>query len=155
MSIRIPGRSPLCSREGMVLPIVLVCGVLLVSMVISFQFVSASDYKRVARLNRAAQATALADLAADEVHAALADMVYGSTASTPAPWVKTLMEDLRDSVLSGGIAGFQDEITFAGNQIPATTAAAADAETFVEIDEIKATVNNFRRVGNLFPANTI
>ena len=77
-------------RAGFVLPVVLVCGLLGISMVVTFQFISSSDYKQVGRLMRSVQAVALADLAGDEVAAKLQTIKWIQGEPRPAwiPWAQ-------------------------------------------------------------------
>jgi hypothetical protein len=131
------------SREGFVLPIVLVCGLLLASMVITFQFVSSSDYKVVARFMRDAQATALADLASDELAATVNNIQYGAGATQP-QWVKDLFAEL-DAAKSAGAATIdvRKSVTYPLQQFPITASVAQAAKGLVELSSISGVIGPF------------
>lgn len=85
-------------RAGFIIPLVVISGSILFIMVIAFQFLSSSDYKRVARMMRDVQASSLADLASDEVHLQVAQITPGpnqpGNSARPA-WVSAMLTELK------------------------------------------------------------
>ena len=133
-------------RLGFALPLVLVGGFLLASLVISFHFVSASDTRSIARLTRAVQAGLLADLASDEVAEKISSISYGQGSTKP-DWVTKMFTDLASArtgtppfkVSSGGI-------TFALSDMPLTQAAAAKSIGLLTIKSVSAKLGPFTPV---------
>lgn len=129
------------TRAGFVLPVVMVCGLLAISMVVTFQFISSSDYKQVGRLMRSAQATALADLAADEVAAKVNAIKWVPGEQRPA-WVTSLLNALDAAKASPTIAVKHP----LGNLLadcPVTQAQAAKSG-LVKVDAISGVAGPFQ-----------
>ena len=129
------------ARAGFVLPVVMVCGLLAISMVVTFQFVSSSDYKQVGRLMRAAQATALADLAGDEVAAKLQAIKWVPGEARPA-WVPGLLGALDGAKAAPTIAVTQD----LGDMLADCPVAQAQAAKsgLVKLDSVRGTAGPFQ-----------
>lgn len=134
-------------NRGVVLPIALICCLLLGSMVFTFQFLSSSDYKQVGRLIRSLQASALADLASDEVFLALGTLSVGTADPKPA-WVTALLDALdaaRAAVGTGAPIQMLDAkqtIDFI-DKVPVTIAAAAKTAGLVEVTGVKVVAGPF------------
>ncbi|MBI3893496.1 MAG: hypothetical protein HY303_18415 [Candidatus Wallbacteria bacterium] len=148
------------SREGVVLPVVLVSLFLLASMVLTFQFLSSSDYKQVGKMVRTIQATALADLAADEVSLDIdAGQKAAAASGTQPPWMKPLLDALDGKVSGGGggatgVLDVKQDIPF-DDKIPVTKAAAEKTNGLVEISGIKAVAGPFTVRSTAYPANVM
>ena len=82
------------TRSAFALPLVLVGGFLLASLVITFHFVSASDTRSVNRMLKSVQAGLLADIASDEIVDQVAAITSGANATNQPQWVKDLYRDL-------------------------------------------------------------
>ncbi len=131
-------------RAAFVLPVVVVCGLLLASMVMAFQFVSSSDYKQQGRLMRTTQAAAIADLAADEIAARINQAQTGTGGNAPA-WIKgllTALDGAKGSASSGRIGLTQDLSNVLADL--KVTKAQADKSGMVTLKDAKATVGPFR-----------
>lgn len=140
-------------RRGFVLPVVVVCGLLAISLVLTFQFVSSSDYKQVARLMRTAQAAALADLASDELAAKLNTVQWGPGGNKP-PWVDPLLADL-DAAKSTSPINVKKNVAFSAADYPVTL-AQAQKSGLVKVDKVAATVGPFAALnGGGFDAGLI
>lgn len=143
------------NRRGIFLPIVLVCIMLLVGIAIAFQFISASDYKQVARWGREAQAEALADLASDEIYTQVADVHPADGVAMPG-WLTSLLTKLDAARAAAGTAelGAKESLTFALTDLPATNALATGPETIVTLSTISAEVGPFTLLNQAFTADT-
>jgi hypothetical protein len=126
-----------------VLPLVLVCGFLLGAMVMTFQFISSSDYKAMARLVRSTQASLIADVAADEMAMQLATASYGPSPTTPPPpWLTTIL-----SALGNGNAAkltARPDLNLPVEQMTATRAAADRTGGLVRLTRIAGRAGPFQ-----------
>lgn len=121
-------------RAGFVLPVVLVCGLLGISMVVTFQFVSSSDYKQVGRLMRSVQAVALADLAGDEVAAKLQTIKWVQGEPRPA-WITGLLNSLEGDKSARGLGDMSSDCP--------VTAQQATRSGLVKVDSIVGSAGPF------------
>jgi hypothetical protein len=110
------------ARRGVVLAVVLVCGLLVAAIVVAFQFVSASDYRGSGRLMRSLQAAALADVASDEVFVNLGSLKYGPGDDKP-QWVTDLLTELNKKKGSANPIDVKVTVTLPAAQLPMTYAA--------------------------------
>lgn len=139
------------SRRGLVIPLVVVSGTILFLMVLAFNFMSSSDYKRVARLMRDVQASALADLASDELHLEVATAPIGTDAARP-QWVKDLLGELKGKT-SQLIAGAKVEVE-AGRlsrnalRIPVTEEAVRKISDLVQVKDIESSLGPFTLISH-------
>lgn len=133
------------SRRGMVLPIALLCCLLITGNVVTFQFVSSSDYAQVRTLSRSIQAGALADLASDELWLLLARRGTAGWSERPG-WLRQLLERVdreRDSPGPDGTIDVVDTIELK-DEMTETAAAALDAGTGIELSSARARIGPFR-----------
>lgn len=136
------------SNRGFALPLVLVGGFLLASLVLSFHFVSASDTRSIARLTRSVQAGLLADLASDELAGQVAAISYG--ANDPKPqWVTDMFTELANQ--RTGTPPFKvkggSPITFGLNDLPVTKAAADRSAGLLQVKSVEAKLGPFTPTG--------
>lgn len=144
-------------RKGVVLPVVLVSLFLLASMVLTFQFLSSSDYKQVGRLVRSIQATALADLAADEVYLSVASAAAAAAAGSPPPqWVKSLLDALDGAraTAASGVLDVKQDVPF-DDKIPMTKAAAAKTAGLVDVSGVRAVAGPFSLRSTTYSAKSM
>lgn len=121
-------------RAGFVLPVVLVCGLLGISMVVTFQFISSSDYKQVGRLMRSVQAVALADLAGDEVAAKLQTIKWVQGEQRPA-WITGLLNSLESDKSARALGDMSADCP--------VTAQQATKSGLVKVDSIVGSAGPF------------
>jgi len=129
---------------------VLVCVTLLVGMVVAFQFVSASDYKQVARSLRSAQAEALVDVASDEIFTSVADHLYGK-GQDPAPWVQSILESLDRTRVPGPRIDRIEDVDFPVARMPVTRSVLDSPETLVTFSSIQGRVGPFSVLNQVIP----
>lgn len=146
-----PGRRP--GLRGAVLPIVLVCAVLLVGMVVAFQFITASDYKQAARLTQEAQARALADLAFDEVWHNVYDIQTAPGSPRP-QWLDELVDKLESARRGAGTgpvvnATHSKSLDIKAN-LPITSAAQKLATEIADLKSVTLKMGPFTVDGGNF-----
>lgn len=136
-------------RAGQVLPVVLVSAMLLSVCLYTFQFVASTDQMQVRRLRRGTQASALADIAADELYLTVRRLTAELETRRP-PWFRRLLERIDRArppagTPPGGVLDVvqQEDLK---DELTETTEAAREDGAGMQVVSAKLTAGPFRMV---------